>query len=104
MIGTPSVVGMARIVIDVHSPVPSYQQLAAQLRAAIEAGEIAPRMPIPSIVTLKQETGLATGTIQRAVDVLKAAGMVYYVPGRGTYVAPRKQWKPDSGTPRQPGG
>jgi GntR family transcriptional regulator len=53
--------------IDPHAPEPSYQQLAAILRARIKSGEIGPREPLPSITYLVGETGLAIGTIRKAI-------------------------------------
>jgi GntR family transcriptional regulator len=73
--------------IDLRSPVPSYQQLAAQLRARIIAGEIGPDQPLPSITRIQQETGLAVTTIRRAIALLVEEGISYTVPGRGTYAA-----------------
>jgi GntR family transcriptional regulator len=77
-----------RLIIDLHAPEPSYQQLAAQLRAMIESGEIGPRQPLPSITFMVQETGLAVGTVRKAISVLVEAGLVYTVPGRGTFASP----------------
>jgi GntR family transcriptional regulator len=82
-------VALVAIEIDVHSGVPSYQQLAAILRARIESGEIGPREPLPSITTLVQETGLAVGTVRKAISVLVEEGLAYTVPGRGTFAAHR---------------
>jgi len=82
-------VAIVAIEIDVHSGVPSYLQLAAILRARIESGEIGPREPLPSITFLVQETGLAVGTVRKAVGVLIDEGLVYTVPGRGTFAAAR---------------
>ena len=76
---------MVRLVIDTHSPEPSYAQLARQLRDAITSGEISPREPLPSIQHITGETGLAVGTVRRAIAVLVAEGYAYTVPGRGTY-------------------
>jgi DNA-binding GntR family transcriptional regulator len=92
MVGMTSTVNlllMRPIVIDVHSAVPSYQQLASQLRDAITSGEIEPREPLPSITQLTGETGLAVGTVRRAIKVLVDEGYAYLVPGRGTYAAVR---------------
>jgi GntR family transcriptional regulator len=80
------------LVIDTHSPEPSYQQLARQLRERITSGKIAPRDALPSIQYMVQETGLAVGTIRRAIDVLVREGYAYTVPGRGTFAA----GKPDA--------
>jgi DNA-binding GntR family transcriptional regulator len=77
------------IEIDLHSGVPSYRQLAQILQARIESGEIGPREPLPSITTLVQETGLAVGTIRKAIGVLVDQGLAYTVPGRGTFATAR---------------
>jgi DNA-binding GntR family transcriptional regulator len=78
---------MERLVIDTHSPEPSYLQLARQLRDRITNGQIAPREPLPSITYLTGETGLAVGTVRRAIALLVDEGYAYTVPGRGTYAA-----------------
>lgn len=74
--------------IDHYGDVPVYQQLADILRRQIASGELAPQRPIPSKRTLMQEYSIAGGTIDRAVAVLKAEGLVKTVPGRGIYVVP----------------
>ena len=62
---------------------------AAILRARIESGEIAPGEAVPSITFLVQETGLAVGTIRKAIKVLADEGLVVTVPGRGSFVITR---------------
>jgi GntR family transcriptional regulator len=74
--------------IDHYGDVPIYQQLADILRKQIASGELAPRRPIPSKKTLMQEHGIAGGTVDKAVDLLKTEGLVRTVPGRGIYVVP----------------
>jgi len=71
-----------------RSQVPSYRQLADRIAEAIAAGEYGPDDPIPSLRTLQQETGLAMATVQHAIGVLRAEGLVYSVSGRGTFVSP----------------
>lgn len=73
-----------------HSDVPSYVQLADQLRQGIMESKWLPREPIPSITDLVGETGLAVGTVRKAIKVLADEGLVYIVPGRGTFVTPPK--------------
>jgi GntR family transcriptional regulator len=75
--------------IDLRSREPSYLQLAAVLRDRIESGEIGPDEPLPSITFLVQETGLAVGTVRKAIKVLADEGLVVTVPGRGSYVTKR---------------
>jgi GntR family transcriptional regulator len=76
-----------RFAIDADSPEYPYVQLAALLRAGIASGEIRPR--VPSITELAEETGLATGTVRRALAILKDEGLIEAVPGRGSFVAER---------------
>lgn len=76
------------MIIDPASPDHPYVQLAAQLRSRIESGELA--TTLPSIMELTEETGLAVGTVRRAVKVLIDEGLAYTVPGRGTFVRPRE--------------
>jgi GntR family transcriptional regulator len=70
--------------IDASSPEHTYLQLAALLRKQIASGEIVSQLP--SITELTEETGLAVGTVRRAIKVLVQEGLVRTVPGRGTYV------------------
>lgn len=75
--------------IDHEGDVPVYLQLAAILRGQIERGEIAPRRPLPSINRLAQEYGIARGSAEKAVQVLRDEGRVRTVIGRGVYVVPQ---------------
>jgi DNA-binding GntR family transcriptional regulator len=73
--------------IDPASPEHPYGQVAAQLRERIERGEITSQLP--SITELTAQTGLAVGTVRRAVDILVKEGLVHTVPGRGAFVRRR---------------
>ena len=77
--------------IDHYGDVPIYQQLADILRKQIASGKLAPRRPIPSKKTLTQQHGIAGGTVDRAVDMLKEEGLVKTVPGRGIFVVPPEE-------------
>ena len=74
------------VTIDHEGDVPVYQQLVSILRARIASGDLAPRRPLPSIKTLTQEYGIAKGTVEKAIQVLRDAGEVRTVIGRGVYV------------------
>ncbi len=74
--------------VDHESDEPPYLQLADILRGQIERGEIPPRRPLPSLTRLVQETGLAKGTIRKAIQVLADEGLVRIRPGWGTFVTP----------------
>jgi DNA-binding GntR family transcriptional regulator len=75
---------LAAVKINPQSPEHPYQQLAAQLQAQIERGEITSQLP--SITDLTAKTDLAVGTVRRAIDILVKEGLVQTVPGRGTFV------------------
>jgi GntR family transcriptional regulator len=77
---------MAARKIDLRSTVPAYRQLADILTAQIASGELQSDSPVPSETTLVQQYGLARGTVRRAIEVLRDAGLVVTVQGRGTYV------------------
>ena len=84
-----TVVLMDPLTIDPHAPEPSYRQLASQLRERIISGKIGPRELLPSITYMVQETGLAVGTVRRAIALLVEEDYAYTVPGRGTFAAER---------------
>lgn len=89
MISMANLLIMEPLAIDPHSDVPSYVQLADQLRARITSGQIGPREPLPSLTRIEQETGLSVNTIRHGIQVLIDEGLAYSVPGRGTFAAPR---------------
>jgi GntR family transcriptional regulator len=72
--------------IDHESATPVYEQLATILRSMITSGEIPSDRPLPSVKTLMQTYGVAQGTAERAVRILKAEGLVKTVIGKGVYV------------------
>lgn len=73
--------------IDNDAPEHPYVQLAALLREQIKAGKIGPR--VPSITELAEESGLAAATVKRSLRLLQDEGLIYTVPGRGTFVTKR---------------
>lgn len=70
--------------IDPALPEHPYLHLADRLRTRIRSGEIVAQLP--SLTTLASETGLAVGTVRRAIDVLARERLVRTVRGRGTFV------------------
>lgn len=63
---------------------PPYRQLAAILRARIQAGKITRRLPAEK--DLAAEFGLAHGTVRKALKLLRDEGTIHTVPGWGSYV------------------
>jgi DNA-binding GntR family transcriptional regulator len=69
-------------------PVAPWRQLYALLKAQIAA--MSPGDRLPSIASLAAEHGVALTTIRKALDALKAEGLVETSP-MGTFVAPRPE-------------
>jgi len=76
------------VTIDHEGSTPVYLQLANLLRSMIESGEIPPDRPLPSVKSMMQTYGVAQGTAERAVRILKDEGLVRTVIGKGVYVRP----------------
>jgi DNA-binding GntR family transcriptional regulator len=74
------------VTVDHDSPTPAYEQLASALRARIAEGEWS-HGPLPSVKALQETYGVGRDTVLRAVELLRADGVVFTVPRRGTYVA-----------------
>lgn len=71
--------------VDHALPVPAYEQLASALRTRIAKGEWS-HGPLPSVKALQDEYGVGRDTVLRTIDMLRAEGLVFTVPRRGTYV------------------
>ncbi|UNM10411.1 winged helix-turn-helix transcriptional regulator [Streptomyces formicae] len=78
--------------INAEDPRPPSRQLAASLRTAIRTGELTSGSKLPAIRRLAEQYGVAVGTAQAAMDILRSEGLVQAVSGRGTFVRSR----PDS--------
>ncbi|MGW1344675.1 GntR family transcriptional regulator [Kribbella sp. NPDC002412] len=73
--------------VETNDPRPPYAQVADGLRRAIQSGELAAGSKLPSGRELAAEWGVALMTLQKAVDQLRAEGLVYSQQGRGVFVA-----------------
>jgi DNA-binding transcriptional regulator YhcF (GntR family) len=80
-------VNTSYLVVDPDLETPPYQQVAAQIRAAIERGELPPEAPLPTVRQLAGDLGLAPNTIARAYGELQSEGWLVGDRRRGTRVA-----------------
>jgi DNA-binding GntR family transcriptional regulator len=74
--------------IDPTAPKLVYVQVADNLAARIERGELAPGARLPAERDLATEYGVAYDTIRRATALLRERGLILTIVGRGTYVKP----------------
>jgi DNA-binding GntR family transcriptional regulator len=75
-------------VLNREGPVPLYQQVAAEIRRRIDAGEIPPGHAVPSEPEIADEFEVSRITATKALRLLREEGLVYLVQGRGTFVGP----------------
>lgn len=75
------------LLVDASLETPPYQQVVAQIRAAIERGELAPDGALPTVRQLAGDLGVAPNTVARAYAELQEAGWLVSDGRRGTRVA-----------------
>jgi DNA-binding GntR family transcriptional regulator len=63
-----------------------WREVADAIRARIHSGELGPGVVLPSEVALGQEHDVGRTTIRKAIDDLRAEGLVFVVHGSGTFV------------------
>lgn len=64
-----------------------YERVLTGLRRRIENGELTGQLP--TRLKIAEEYGVTHMTVQRAIDMLKAEGLVYSVRGLGIFVGER---------------
>lgn len=75
------------ILIDNKSGQPIYEQIVSQLREQIYSGALAEDEALPSIRDLARDLRISVITTKRAYEELAAGGLIYTVPGKGSFVA-----------------
>ncbi|MFF8376345.1 GntR family transcriptional regulator [Streptomyces sp. NPDC015661] len=80
---------MAKEFKDPRSP---HQKIAAELRRQITRGDLPPGSKLSSTAELmEQYGGVANTTVQKALQALKAEGLLEGLPGKGVYVRQHAQ-------------
>ena len=79
------------ILIDNRSGAPIYEQIFTQIRDQVFSGTLPEDTPLPSIRTLAKDLRISVITTKRAYEELEAAGYIYTLPGKGSFVAPRNE-------------
>jgi DNA-binding LacI/PurR family transcriptional regulator len=77
--------------IDTNRGVPLYRQIKEMLKKGIEEGKYLPGDKIPTASELVEAYDVSNITVRRAMNDLVSEGYLEGVPGRGTFVAERKE-------------
>lgn len=77
------------ITIDIDNPVPQFEQLVEQIKAAVTAGLLKAGDALPSIRQLANDLELNSKTVAKAYKLLERDAVIESKGYRGTYVHPR---------------
>jgi DNA-binding transcriptional regulator YhcF (GntR family) len=75
-----------KVVLELGSSVPPFEQVRSQLAGAIASGALAPETRLPPIREVAADLGLAVNTVARSYRELEAAGVVETRGRNGTFV------------------
>lgn len=78
------------MLLDHHGAKPLHKQLEEIILEKLETGVWEPNARIPSESELSREYGVSRMTIRVTLDRLVSNGLLYRVPGKGTFVAAEK--------------
>ncbi len=74
-------------VIDSLSRTPVYEQIVKQTEKFILTGVLHPDSPMPSVRSVAAATSSNPNTIQKAYTQMLGRGILYAVPGKGSFVS-----------------
>ena len=77
------------ITVDIDSPVPQFEQLIGQIKAAVTSGVLKPGEALPSIRQLANDLALNDKTVAKAYQLLARDSIIETKGYRGTYVHPK---------------
>jgi DNA-binding GntR family transcriptional regulator len=79
--------------VEIRGNTPAYQRIAADLRAQITSGELAPDAQLPTEHELADRYGVARQTVRNGIGVLVSEGLVVARRPLGHFVRRREQMK-----------
>lgn len=77
------------ISIDIDDPLPQFEQLIEQIKAAVTAGILKPGDALPSIRQLANDLELNTKTVAKAYKLLERDAVIETKGYRGTWIHPK---------------
>ncbi len=76
------------ITIDIDDSVPVFAQLIAQIKAAVQRGDLRPGDPLPSIRQLATDLEVNSKTVAKAYRLLERDSVIEAKGYRGTFIHP----------------
>jgi len=76
------------IAIDVQSRIPIYKQIYNQIETLALKGVYEPNHQLMSVRQLAKLIGINPNTITKAYSELEMNGIIYSIPGKGSFVSP----------------
>lgn len=84
------------ISINYRDPRPLYEQIKESIIKLIMNRSLRENEQLPSVRELAVELAINSNTIQRAYRELENEGYIYKISGKGTFVSPLENIKPDT--------
>lgn len=81
------------ILLDYRDKRPIYEQMVEKLERLIVSGGLEQGSKMPSVRSLAVDLAVNPNTVQRAYTLLEQEGYLYTVSGRGSFVAPEREWR-----------
>ncbi len=78
---------MGIITVDTRARKPIYEQLVENIKGLVLSGLLAPNAQLPSVRSLAVELAINPNTIQKSYAELERSGIIYSIPGRGSFVS-----------------
>lgn len=75
------------IKLDMQSRKPIYEQLKEQISKLMVLGILTADEKLPSVRSLARDVGINPNTVQKAYQELERDGILYTVPGKGSFIA-----------------
>lgn len=79
--------GGAMFSIDLTSRIPIYEQIYDKIVSLVVSGTLKENDQLPSVRSLAKDTGVNPNTVAKAYQELERNGLIYSVPGRGSFIA-----------------
>lgn len=73
--------------IDYKSGLPIYEQVYNGILRLVSLGILQPGAQLPSVRSVASEAGVNPNTVQKAYAMLERDGVIFSVPGRGSFLA-----------------